>query len=354
MAVYLNGVKISGRGVPGKSPYQLAVEEGYTGTEIDFNNTLANIGELIKRIPDIDGRVLRSGDRMEGMLFLPNTTPTDPLHAVTKEYADTKLGKNDTASSALKLTTNAGSAAQPIYFSNGIPVASNMIFNWSGQTGQPSWLWGSNDGSSMYVYNPSNFNVNSATTATNSTNATNGRYTYCTASQTGKIYVTGRTATTTGYADLYQNNSVYCQGTVLYGAAWNDYAEYRKSTDTIEPGRVVVENGDDTLSLATKRLMPGCEITSDTFGFAIGQTEECQTPIAVSGRVLAYPMEDRNTYNPGDAVCSGENGTVSKMTREEIINYPERIIGTVSAIPDYDTWGEDDVPVNGRIWIKVK
>lgn len=33
-----------------------------------------------------------------------------------------------------------------------------------------------------------------------------------------KIYVTGRTATTTGYADLYQNNSVYCQGTVLYGA----------------------------------------------------------------------------------------------------------------------------------------
>jgi hypothetical protein len=41
-----------------------------------------------------------------------------------------------------------------------------MTFNWSGQSGQPTWLWGSNDGTNIYVWNPSNFNVNSATTAT--------------------------------------------------------------------------------------------------------------------------------------------------------------------------------------------
>lgn len=35
-------------------------------------------------------------------------------------------------------------------------------WNWSGQSGQPSQLWGSNDGTNMYVWNPSNFNVNSA------------------------------------------------------------------------------------------------------------------------------------------------------------------------------------------------
>ena len=34
-----------------------------------------------------------------------------------------------------------------------------MTFNWTGQTGQPSWLWGSNDGINQYVYNPSNFSV---------------------------------------------------------------------------------------------------------------------------------------------------------------------------------------------------
>ena len=37
-----------------------------------------------------------------------------------------------------------------------------MQFNWSGQDGQPSWLWGSNDGTKMYVYDPSNFSVNYA------------------------------------------------------------------------------------------------------------------------------------------------------------------------------------------------
>jgi len=46
-----------------------------------------------------------------------------------------------------------------------------MTFNWSGQGGQPSWLWGGNDGANHYVYNPSNFNVNSATSATTATNS---------------------------------------------------------------------------------------------------------------------------------------------------------------------------------------
>ncbi len=37
----------------------------------------------------------------------------------------------------------------------------NMQFNWSGQGGQPTWVWGGSDGVNMYVYNPANFNVNS-------------------------------------------------------------------------------------------------------------------------------------------------------------------------------------------------
>lgn len=138
----------------------------------------------------------------------------------------------------------------------------------------------------------------------------------------------------------------------VYGAVWNDYAEYRIS-GCLEAGRVVCENGDDTLSISTERLQPGANIVSDTFGFAIGETEQAKCPVAVSGRVLAYTYEPRDEFNPGEAVCAGPNGTVSRMTREEIRNYPERIIGTVSAIPSYEYWGENNVPVNGRIWIKV-
>ena len=48
---------------------------------------------------------------------------------------------------------------------NGVTWNSN--WNWSGQGGQPTWLWGSNDGTNMYVYNPSNFSVNYASSAGN-------------------------------------------------------------------------------------------------------------------------------------------------------------------------------------------
>ena len=108
------------------------------------------------------------------------------------------------------------------------------------------------------------------------------------------------------------------------------------------------------MSIATERLQPGASVISDTFGFAIGETEEAKTPIAVSGRVLVYTYEDRNSYAPGDAVCAAPNGTISKMSREEIREYPERIVGVVSAIPNYKNWGAGNIKVNDRIWIKVK
>lgn len=38
----------------------------------------------------------------------------------------------------------------------------NKNWNWSGKGGQPTWLWGGEDGTNMYVYNPSNFSVNYA------------------------------------------------------------------------------------------------------------------------------------------------------------------------------------------------
>ena len=42
------------------------------------------------------------------------------------------------------------------------------------------------------------------------------------------------------------------------------------------------------------------------------------------------------------------------MTREEIREYPERILGTVSEIPTYEIWGDGKVSTQGRIWIKIR
>lgn len=50
-------------------------------------------------------------------------------------------------------------------------LANPMTFNWSGKDGQPTWLWGGEDGGNMYVYNPSKFNVNSAKTAVSAASA---------------------------------------------------------------------------------------------------------------------------------------------------------------------------------------
>ena len=151
----------------------------------------------------------------------------------------------------------------------------------------------------------------------------------------------------------------YIYGSRLYNGVWNDYAECR-SVDTLEPGLCVVETKSGMMTKSWERLMPGCKITSDTYGNCMGETDEAKTPIAVAGRVLVHPYRDVSEYHLGDAVCSAPDGKVDIMTREEIREYPERIVGTVSEIPSYDVWygGTKDQPnpvrVNGRIWVYVR
>ena len=143
-------------------------------------------------------------------------------------------------------------------------------------------------------------------------------------------------------------------GAKVYGAVWNDYAEYRNQKEEIKPGYCVASSDNGQVYRTTEKFQACDGIVSDTFGFGIGETDECKTPLAVAGRVLAYCEGDRYSYHAGDTVCAGPDGKVIKMTREEIREWPDRIIGIVSEIPEYETWGSGNVAVNGRIWIKVK
>ena len=177
---------------------------------------------------------------------------------------------------------------------------------------------------------------------------------------TSKLFLIGGT-TQAATTETHSNTDVYEQSgnlyaSAVYNAVWNDYAEYRTYKDGETPyGKVVCENGDDTVSLSSKRLQPGAMICSDTFGHCMGD-EQNGIPIAVAGRVLAYPLEPREEYNffIGQAVCSGPNGTVSIMTKDEVKEYPECVVGYISAVPKYETWGTGNVKVDGRVWIKVK
>lgn len=196
---------------------------------------------------------------------------------------------------------------------------------------------------SAKTYSDNNFLKLSGGTVTGVTTFSNT--TASSSTTTGAVTIAGGLGVTD---NIYANK--------VYGAVWNDYAEYREGPGFILPGEVVCEKGDDTLVLCNEDCAAGCYIVSDTFGFAIGQTKKANLPVAVSGRVLAYAVGDRMTYKDaiGCPVCGTEGGRIRLMTGEEAAQFPWKILGVVSSVPGYKTWGEKEVEVNGRIWIKVR
>ena len=252
-----------------------------------------------------------------------------------------------------------------IYNSANIPFIFNraVLVTGTQDLGDATWPWGnlilksggrvSGNGGALYLGNSNNASWVQTQDI-------------CSHSGTGDTYWSIRIAGTAHF-------------TTAYGAVWNDYAEMRNvpeaqknihriyddkgevERDYPYAGHCVYEIGDGTMELVNQRLAKGCKIISDTFGFCIGETKDCCTPIAVTGRVLVYPYEDIDNFKNhiGDCVCSGPNGTVSIMTDEEKIQHPECIVGTISEIPTYDIWycgnkTTKPIDVNGRIWIYVK
>ena len=62
-------------------------------------------------------------------------------------------------------------------------------------------------------------------------------------------------------------------------------------------------------------------------------------------------IHDEN-YIVGDCVCAGLNGEATVMTRDEIKEFPDRILGIITEIPEYEEW--NGVKVNNRVWIKIR
>lgn len=144
-------------------------------------------------------------------------------------------------------------------------------------------------------------------------------------------------------------------GSKVMGAWYNDYAEIREADHDYKGGTVLTAvNG--VMTLSSDRLLPLCRVVSDTYGMCIGECNEHKhsVSVAVCGRVLVkLDVEPKGEYI-GSPVCSGKNGTASIMSREELKEYPDRMIGIIHSIPKEEIWGNDKVNVNGRVWIEVK
>lgn len=500
ISVRYNQPSVRFAGGNGSAPVWYFTITGSNDKTYDLNGIGGHSNDSAKLDHNVTFKIASTADATKG----GSGTATNLSGSAVDLYLPTKISGFDLLQ-ATRFQGNADTSTVAAKLGRGGNTSLPMTFNWSGQGGQPTWLWGGENGTDMYVYNPSNFNVNYANSAgnadtvdslhansflrkynannevsntdelktnsyifthgdsgdgewptgtkppgshngvailhththagdyytqlaldtaqnalwirsanattsfgtwervltnTNYTSTVDNRYVKKSGdSMTGTLSVTGNASNVypseaaievreCGRVGNAQTENVYAprlgfhwqnrwwcqlalqdgrlkvydaemsglfpfQASQVYGAVWNDYAEYRL-TSKVQPGQCVIETGLGDLVQSTKRLQPGANIVSDTFGFAIGETEQTKTPLAVSGRVLAYPYEDRYSYSAGDPVCSGPNGTISKMTREEVRNYPDRIVGTVSEIPEYETWGTGNVKVNGRIWIKVK
>jgi hypothetical protein len=111
--------------------------------DIYYQTTAADQGNLVLNLRD-DGncylRIAQNGN------FRSYFSPNDG------NFHGNVNGNADTASAASKVC-NANNSND------------KMAFHWSGQGGQPYWLWGGNSVEDMYVYNPSNFSVNYANSA---------------------------------------------------------------------------------------------------------------------------------------------------------------------------------------------
>lgn len=271
----------------------------------------------------------------------------------SNRYITVMIRYANTAASALTLNINSA-GAKPIYINGSASSASNYTL--------PAGIY-------FVYYNGTNYYFRTDGVIQGGTFAGTASYASalnCRATTSNtNYYILG--ATGTGNQNVYRaynasgtknTTGVYFNGStgVLYGAAWNDYAEFRSQhEEEIQAGYCVASTNDGKVYKTNNHLQACDGIVSDTYGFTIGETPEANIPLAVSGRVLAYCEGDRNSYQAGDTVGASANGKVIKMTREEIKEYPDRIVGIVSEIPQYETWGaNDNVKVNGRIWIKVR
>lgn len=118
------------------------------GTVQDYNDTSKKIkvgwvGSALNEDQILAVACYGSGD---------DDTTKAKIKDVTKDTFKSWLGTVLAANNAAHLGRN-GNAGYP------------MTFNWAGKDGQPSWLWGGENGTDMYVYNPSNFSVNYAASA---------------------------------------------------------------------------------------------------------------------------------------------------------------------------------------------
>lgn len=121
---------------------------GRTWALIDSNEASGTTATDKKTSSECWKTIAEAGTALHKQAYSASASATDEGYVASAGSANSA----NTATIAVKLARS-GNTSYP------------MTFNWSGKSGQPTWLWGGENGTDMYVYNPSNFNVNYAKSA---------------------------------------------------------------------------------------------------------------------------------------------------------------------------------------------
>nr|DAK68514.1 MAG TPA: hypothetical protein [Caudoviricetes sp.] len=146
------------------------IQNNLTSDSTDQSLSAAQ-GKALKTL--VDGKAPISHTHTKSQITdFPSSMPASDVSAWAKaatkpSYTKAEVGLGNVDNTAdkdknVKFATSAGSATNAQCLNNDDKY---MKFHWSGQSGQPTWLWGGNNSGDMYVYNPSNFSVNYAATA---------------------------------------------------------------------------------------------------------------------------------------------------------------------------------------------
>ena len=134
----VGGVRITSSG-------NVGIKKASPSTALDVNGTVTATAFAGPLTGNVTGNVTGSSGSCTG-------------NSATATTAASCSGNSATATLATKAST----------LSNGGSNGNAMTFHYSGQGGQPTWVWGSNDtggGNNNYVWNPANFSVNYANSA---------------------------------------------------------------------------------------------------------------------------------------------------------------------------------------------
>lgn len=159
---------------------------------------------------------------------------------------------------------------------------------------------------------------------------------------------------------LYVDGNIRSEGNIsgskVFHAVWNDISDAIEVQDDleVEPGFCYMFDGK-----TYKKTEEYCQkgvlgIHSDTAGDILGRKgKHKELDIAIGGFVLAYVDKE---YESGTPLTCSVNGILTEMAREDVREYPERLIATYWKPETETLWGPEggQISVNGRHWIKIK